>query len=319
MRKGKNPAKLEGNNKVEQDCFHQIIVPVYLPKLEGYYEEGLDILKLCIESIVLTSHNKTFISIVNNGSCKVVKQYLDKCLEDKKIHEVIHTSAIGKINAIAKGLSGHNFDLVTITDADVLFTNGWQKDVYQIYKAFPKAGIVGTTPIPFLNSYLTSNINFDNFFNKKIKYVELNLLSDTNKFYNSIGYVNKENNKIKIIENRTSIKAVIGCGHFTATYRKESLSGFKKLGSTELKMGGVIMRKYIDKYIYDLDYWRLTTYYNYTYHMGNTLEDWMLAKFSDLNNLNSSMELSSLKKPRKSFFFKTQLKHYLISLIRKVF
>ena len=48
MRKGTNPAKLK-DNKVENHCFHQIIVPVYLPKLEGYYAEGLDILKLIYE------------------------------------------------------------------------------------------------------------------------------------------------------------------------------------------------------------------------------------------------------------------------------
>ncbi|MGX1024743.1 glycosyltransferase family A protein [Psychroflexus sp. MBR-150] len=292
MRKGTNPAKHQ-DNKVKTDHFHQVIVPVYLPNLEGYYKEGLDILKLCLESIALTTHDKTYISVVNNGSCLEVEAYLNQLLQDHKIHEVIHTTAIGKINAIAKGLAGHNFDLVTITDADVLFTNGWQKAVYDIYENFPKAGMVGTTPNRLGAKYLTENIYLNYLFKKnKIKIVKSPREEDIIFFYKSIEKsFNKLDYYIYIIK-EDNLKATIGAGHFCATYRKKSLLGFKKFGKTNLKMGGKIMNSYIDKHIFSLNLWRLSTFYNYTYHLGNNKEQWMAEKFKEIHN-----ELSEIKEP----------------------
>ena len=59
-------------------------------------------------------HSKTFITIVNNGSCNEIKVYLDDLLDKNAIQELIHTQNIGKLNAILKGISGHQFELVTI-------------------------------------------------------------------------------------------------------------------------------------------------------------------------------------------------------------
>ena len=319
MRKGTNPAKLE-DNKVENDCFHQIIVPVYLPELTGYYEQGLDILKLCLDSIYLTVHDKTFISVVNNGSCEAVKTYLDDCLKAKKIQEVIHTSAIGKINAIAKGLSGHDFDLVTITDADVLFVNGWQRAVYDIYETFPRAGMVGTTPNSKMLKYLTENIHFDNFFNKQLKFRPVANPDDMLRFAESIGnkslFKNVSLNKILSIE-KDNVIAALGTGHFSATYKKECFEGLKIFIRTGKKMGGDVMKNILDMPILDIGLWRLATYNNYTFHLGNQLDDWALEKFKNLKS-NSSSSLV-LDKPKIPQFNKPFLSMLRVKIFRKLF
>lgn len=284
MRKGKNPAKLEGENKNEQNNFHQIIVPVYLPELKGYYEHGLEILKLCVKSIYLTVHNKTFISVINNGSCKAVREYLDQCLKEDKIHEIIHTSSIGKINAIAKGLSGHEFDLVTITDADVLFTNGWQEAVYDIYKTFPKAGMVGTTPNSKMLKHYTENVHFDNLLNKNFKFREVKNPDDMLSFGKSIeneSIFNRVNLKNILTIKQNDTIAVIGSGHFSGTYKsfllKEMCSKFENH-----KISAASDKNHLDKPSTKNGHWRLCTYENYTYHLGNTAEKWMQAKFEKI-------------------------------------
>jgi len=300
MRLGKNPAKLRDNNKVENKAFHQIIIPVFLPELKGYYREGLEILKLCIESIYLTTHNKTFISVVNNGSCQEVRTYLDQCLKNKKIHEVIHTSAIGKINAIAKGLSGHNFDLITLTDADILFKNGWQKGVYDIYKAFPKAGMVGSSTNPLGENYLTENIFFENALNRNITSESPDNYEDVKLGYTS---VRREINDIENIKLKTilsnNVKAVIGSGHSCSTYRRECLKSFYNFKPSKYKMGGHVMKKYIDFPVNELGLWRLTTFKNYTYHLGNVKENWMIDKFKKIEMENSVPYLFLNKMPSK--------------------
>jgi hypothetical protein len=287
MRKGINPAKLN-DIEVENYCFHQVVVPVYLPKLEGYYKEGLDILELCLESIYLTVHNKTFITVVNNGSCKEVRDYLDNLMHNGKIQEIIHTTAIGKINAIAKGLAGHHFDLVTITDADVLFTNGWQKAVYDIYETFPKAGMVGTTPQSKRLRYLTENIYFDNLFNSKLKFREVQNPEALKRFAGSIGepemFKDVHLQKNLSIE-KNNIIAILGAGHFCASFKKELLKEFKKAHVKD-KLSSRSDNQFIDKPSIKKGHWRLSTYSNFTYHLGNNLEDWAVSEFKKLNKRN---------------------------------
>ena len=143
MRVGYNPYK---DQILEGTYHHQVVIPVYIPNQEGYFKDSFAILKLCLESLFNTIHNKTFITIINNGSDQIVSHYLDSLLEEKKIHELIHTENIGKLNAVLKGLAGHNIELVTISDADVMFLPNWQMETVKVFKAIAKAGVVGIVP-----------------------------------------------------------------------------------------------------------------------------------------------------------------------------
>ena len=144
MRIGLNPNKDILHE--ETQFLHQVILPVYIPHQNDYYKESFEVFRICIESLLKTIHDKTFISVVNNGSCEEVMQYLDTLYKDKKIHELIHTENIGKVNAIFKALAGNNIKLVTISDSDVLFLNNWQNETIAIFNAFPNAGVVGLVP-----------------------------------------------------------------------------------------------------------------------------------------------------------------------------
>ncbi len=75
MRVGHNPHK----DKIQDasDYWHQVIIPVYIPNHEGYFKDSFAILKLCLQSLLSTVHTKTYISIVNNGSCDLIVDYLN--------------------------------------------------------------------------------------------------------------------------------------------------------------------------------------------------------------------------------------------------
>ena len=119
MRIGYNPHKDKPQDKSEYT--HQVIIPVYIPNFDGYFKDSFEIVQQCLNSLFFTSHNKTFFTVVNNGSCKEIADYLNQLFEQQKIHEVIHTENIGKLNSVMKGLVGNNIRLVTISDSDVLF------------------------------------------------------------------------------------------------------------------------------------------------------------------------------------------------------
>ena len=96
MRIGDNPQR---NLPIMATEFnHQVIIPVYIPNFEGYYSNSFEVLQLCLESLFISIHPKTFVTIVNNGSCEEVKIYLENLFISNKINELIHTTNIGKLN-----------------------------------------------------------------------------------------------------------------------------------------------------------------------------------------------------------------------------
>ncbi|KAF2081182.1 glycosyltransferase family A protein [Flavobacterium sharifuzzamanii] len=275
MRVGFNPNKDKRQKK--NDFFHQIIVPVYIPNHEGYFRDSFKILKYCLESLFKTSHNKTYFTIVNNGSCQEVVDYLEELRKENKIHEVVHTTAIGKLNAILKGLVGHKFDLITITDADVLFLNNWQKATYEVFDAFKKAGAVGSTPSSKVLKQYTSNVIIENIFSSDLKFTKVLNPDAMKKFANSIGNANFYNDnhlKKNLTISSQNIRAIIGAGHFVATYRGQIFEHLKTK-YTSYSLGGDSETYILDQPVEEKGYWRLTTEANYTYHMGNVFEEWM--------------------------------------------
>ncbi|HEA29137.1 MAG TPA: glycosyltransferase family 2 protein [Leeuwenhoekiella sp.] len=309
MRIGKNPQKFQFVK--ENKYNHLILIPIYIPHNKGYYLESFEILQYCLESLIKTIHSKTFIAVVNNGSCTEVIQYLNNLLNDKLIHEAIHTFNIGKINSIIKGLAGHDFDLVTISDADIFFQNNWQKETVKVFNEFPKTGVVGIIPQLKMFSYCCENILFDKFWSNHLKFVNVLNPKGIKHFCRSIGWDDSYNkNYLKkhlIIESKNGFRALLGTGHAVSTYRFEI---FKKINfkTNDYKLGGEIE---LDQSSLKFDTWRLTTEDNYAYHMGNTKEVWM---HKEIRNLNTSSKdtlkvnyVYKLERKKLAYFFKYRI------------
>jgi hypothetical protein len=265
-----------------------------------------------LESVFNTTHNKTFITIVNNGSCEIIKEYLNELFNQNKIHEVIHTTNIGKLNAILKGLAGNAIELVTISDSDVLFLDGWQQETTIIFSKIPKVGTVGLVPQFGMFKAHSENVIFDNFFNSRLKFLPIKNKDGFLKFYDSIGWErnhNPANLEFALgLEVDDSLQVLVGSGHFVATYKKDIFS--KIVSNIPYKMGGN-SENYLDTIPLEKDYWRVTTSNNFAYHLGNTIEDWMLdiskkteniTAFNCNNNFKCNAKLGKI-----NYFFKIKM------------
>ena len=114
---------------------------------------------------------------------------------------------------------------------------------------------------------------------------------------------------------KNHVKAISGSGHYSATFRTELLSNLST-DSTNLKAGYEILNKFIDSPSVKNGHWRLCTFKNYTYHMGNHTEPWMSNVVKDLKISHKKLTLNKpiLKK------YKPKLPVSLIrGLIRKLF
>lgn len=292
MRIGVNPEK--GNKDIHIENYHRIIVPVYIPHFEGYFEDSFEVFKLCIQSLLKTVHKKTRITIYNNNCHPLVKGFIDEQFEKNiLIDQVFHSKEnLGKINAILAASKGNLEPLITITDADVLFEKGWQSAVEEVFVNFPEAGMVSPVPSSKALSNCTSSTLFYGFFKGKLKFEDVVNPQAMHKFDLSLG--NKELlykpihlEKYLVLKSRKkSGAAVVGCGHFVATLKRAVFD----LGTSEpayIKIVGGVEAKFIDKPNDDLGYLRLATKENYAFHMGNKLENWMFDIVSNLKQETS--------------------------------
>lgn len=319
MRIGLNPNK---NQQIEiGNYFHQVVVPVYIPNQEGYFKESLQLLKYCLESLFKTAHSKTYFTVVNNGSCKAVEDFINELHRNNTIHEVIHTDNIGKLNAILKGISGQNFPLLTITDADVLFVNNWQKATYEVFSAIPKAGVVCPSPSARVVKQHTFNVVLSHFFSKKLKFTPVVNRKAMERFAHSIDnpeFYNQYHLDKYLTFSSNNVKAVIGAGHFVATYKSaifnQSLQRF-----TDYTLGGESEEVLLDKPAVDNGYWRLSTEDNYAYHMGNVEEPWMKTTLDGLTDESNEFELPKMTTSKASKIANYCKENFFIRIILKPF
>lgn len=324
MRIGFNPHKDQKLSTT--DFIHQVIVPVYIPHLENYFKDSLSILKICLESLFKTSHPKTYFTVANNGSCTEVVDYLNELYALHKIHEIIHVSAIGKLNSVLKSISGHKFDFITITDADVLYLNNWQTETYVVFKAFPKTGAV--CPTPSSKSYKTHTVNiwFDLFFSKSLRFTSVKNPDALKMFAESIDngdFYNRFHLSKYLTVSNKEIKAVVGAGHFATTYRGDIFYPMET-NYTNYKLGGNSESDILDIPVVKKGLWRLSTEDNFTYHMGNVEESWMNEKLRELNTNTKVVftyaDFKTVGKSQISYWIKSKLfgklilKNYFISL-----
>ncbi len=300
MRVGNNPAK---NEKLLNDAYHRIIIPIYIPNLEGYFKKGLEVTKLCIESVIKTKHLKCRLTIINNNSCIEIRSYLDGLYAIGKIDQLIHyKSNIGKIDAVIPVAKTSSEPFITISDGDVLFKNGWIKAVENVFNNFPEAGMVAPVPNPTFYRVYSENTLFDSFFKRRLQFKSVCNPEDLLAFAKSIGsdtmYKKKSRLYKQLIVKRKGEEAVVGCGHFVATFRKEV---FKKTPNKPSYMAYASSadREYLDVPNDKTGFWRLATTNCYAYHIGNVPEQWMNSTLSSLSNETST--LKKIPKIKKSY------------------
>ncbi|WP_341199537.1 glycosyltransferase family A protein [Croceibacter atlanticus] len=282
MRKGENiskeqPISLKGFN-------HRVIIPLYIPNEEDYYKDAWQIFTMCITSLLNTIAPHTAISIVSNGSSKEINsRLLNFCLDNDIDQLIIEEQKIGKINSILRALKFTREPFVTITDADILFLNGWLNETSNIFQAFPKAAAVSPLPVFRTQNHYTSNIIFDYLFSTNLKFTKVTDPEGLTKFAKSIGWSRLDEKWKDFIMTIGSdkMRAVVGCNHAVVTYRTEI---FKKqtFKFAEYALGGETEGYYLDRLPQLYDGYRLATEISFARHMGNQLDESVITEFKTI-------------------------------------
>tara|TARA_R110002050_G_scaffold74772_4_gene160153 strand:+ start:56366 stop:57352 length:987 start_codon:yes stop_codon:yes gene_type:complete len=316
MRVGGNPQKTEAFIKLKTN--HRIVVVVFVPELTGYYQDMFEVIKVSINSLIKTIPNTSAITIVDNGSCTAVVNYLTELFNNDLIDalQLLKTN-IGKIDALMGGARASREPIVTLTDCDVLFKTNWVSETIKIFNIFKNVSSVSPIPARTALKYFTFSTQ-EAILRKRVD-LKFESIPENfeayNMFLESINWHKEtDNEKLWPILHKDKTKAVIGSDHQVLTLRRDVFFNTSPSKPSFTKVGKESEREYVDLAIDLSGGLRLSTHNFYAFHMGNKLEDWMMTEYNKLEKESKEIALKLIPelKYREAYNFWYKVKKRIL-------
>lgn len=324
MRTGINPQKLDYKIKLKTN--HRIIQVIYIPELSGYYRKMFEVFKLSVFSLIKTIPKSSAITIVDNGSCIEVKEFLIDILKNEKINSLqLLEENIGKIDAQIGAARASREELITLSDCDILFRANWVEETFKVFEGFSNVSSVAPFPSRHSLTYFTFSTLKSIFLGKnelEFEPIPKNI-QNYNRFLTSINWGNVSDKSVLWpVVKKNDFKAVLGSEHQVLTLRRQILFNFSPLRPSLIKVGNHSEMNYVDLPIDLSKGLRLSTYNYFAHHMGNKVESWMEKVFNELNynnHTNLTYHLGNLKSTKNNLLlYKLQKKFLKIYIKIKI-
>ena len=272
---GMNPAR------GKKTAYHPARVTVglisYIPHLDGYFQNRLDILQLTLASVLANTELPFDLMVFDNGSCKEVVDQLKEMQDSGKIDYLILSDRnIGKIGALKILFHAVPGEIVAYSDDDILFYPGWIEAHLEILETYPQVGMVSGVPIRDASDRSRKSLL------KWIEDGEPNLSIDTERMVTdkwemdwaeSVGrdpvvHMQKIQNNKDLILTFKGVDAFGSASHFQFVTPKDVIvKALPEIWGENLM--GEMME--LDQAIDALGYLRLSTLDRYTQHIGNVI------------------------------------------------
>jgi len=159
MRIGQNPAKYQ--KEVAKPERITVAVLNYLPFLSGFYADGLEVLKVCLESLREGADLPNDLLVFDNGSCEEARQYLLDEHQAGRIQFLLFSEKnVGKGGAWNMILAGSPGEIIAYTDSDAYFYKGWLSRSVQLLETFPKVGMVTARPFRTKEEFYSQTVQW---------------------------------------------------------------------------------------------------------------------------------------------------------------
>lgn len=302
-RVGINPAR--GMRSDYRPARIAITMLSYLPELSGYFTDRLDVLKLCVASLLCHTPAPYDLVVFDNGSCPQVVDFWRGLQREGHIdYLILSEKNIGKIGALQILFNAAPGEIIAYSDDDIFFYPGWLQESMKVLEAFPRAGMVSGAPVR--NAALHAHESLDQLIqqpapNLTVSYErripdewEIDWAVSTGREPQAYLQETKElkDTVLKIPfqgddanqENKGCCEAIASANHFQFIAYKEILLQALPAQWTGKLMGHMLE---LDQAIDDLGYLRLSTTTRTARHLGNTLSPQIL---TDAQNLGLKSE-----------------------------
>lgn len=278
MRYGQNPAKFV--ETVPQPQRVTVAVVTYIPFLNGYYTQSLEVLKVCLGSIWENTGLPYDLMVFDNASCPEVRAFLSEAHQQGKIQYLILSDKnMGKAGAWNVIFGGAPGEFIAYADADIYFHPGWLQAQIDVLETFPNAGMVTGMPLRTPEEFSTATLAWADSAEGRAAGVTLERGSllpweDYRKHARSLGHndqlarelYGKSQDACLVYEGK---RYYVGAGHFQFTARRSALQHVLPIPSRR-PMGQV---RLLDVAINNQGFLRLSTPQWWISHMGNTLPE----------------------------------------------
>lgn len=304
MRVGQNPAK--SIDHVAQPANVTVAVVTYIPFLSGYYEQSLDVLKVCLNSICQHTPQPFDLMVFDNASCQEVRRYLMEAQQQGQIQYLtLSDKNVGKGGAWNLIFQGAPGEIIAYADSDVYFSSGWLERTLEILDTFPNVGMVTARPLRTPEEFSTSTLTWgeqtpDVQFEKG-RFLAWEVLREHT---SSLGMSHQQaeqefQTRFDYRMIYQGVTAYSGAAHFQFTARKKVLQPFFPI-PMDRPMGQV---RTLDRKVNDSGYLRLTTSEPLTKHMGNCLPAEVSANLPQKTPETSNRRLVDLPPIRRSLLW----------------
>ena len=312
---------------------------VHLPELDGFWENGMEVLDKFFHSIRNNTEQNFDLMILDNGSCKEVRDYLYDLYNKNQIQFLIYSKynlrKLGGMNLLFSYAQG---EIISFTDSDVYFLPGWLDDTLNIFKEFPQAGMVSAIPtIDQSEKRMESTFRGIKNSNDIIMQTGNNLIPD--KFIEthrrSLGkskedfYKGIKNRKDKKIS-RNGINAYVSAQDFQFTTTKKIIN---KITPLEMRSNDEfydpLYSPVFETKLNELGYWRLSTSRYLIHHMGNNISqldeeisfilDGQESLPVNIKNLRGQKQISLTKRITLNKHFRKLLKYIYSKIYRLLY
>ena len=229
MRKGQNPAKAV--KTVAKPERITVAVLTYLPFLSGFYAEGLDVLKVSLESMRKDAGLPFDLMVFDNGSCEEARDYLIEEKEKGNIQYLLLSEKnVGKGGAWNMILAGAPGEIIAYADSDILYYPKWLSRSVEILETFPNVGMVTARPYRTPPAFYTSTLAWARE-NASIEEGDFIPWETFLEFNLSLGQTEEENIKVYAetsdwqVEHK-GVKAIAGASHWQFVAYKSTLQQF---------------------------------------------------------------------------------------------
>lgn len=132
----------------------------YVPSLEGYFSERLEVLKLVFASLKMHTHLATDVLVFDNGSCPQAIDFLESLKAAGEIDFLLQSRQnIGKIGALKILFEAAPGEIIAYNDDDIFFYPGWLEASLAVLDSFPQVGMVSTDPVRNANAYARQSLD----------------------------------------------------------------------------------------------------------------------------------------------------------------
>lgn len=130
---------------------------VYVPYLEGYFRERLEVLKLSLASLIKHTQEPYDLMIMDNGSCPEAKAYLASLQDVGAVRYLLTAHEnIGKVGALKVLFRAAPGEVIAYSDDDIFYYPGWLQAHLRLLDGFPRVGMVSGCAVRTLFDHGTS-------------------------------------------------------------------------------------------------------------------------------------------------------------------